>query len=107
MSETNNKYGIRYRVEQTGYTNTYAGLLLLREIVHNADAVERNIYAVVSGYDRSSAWRDDATRKMFGIALGCIEQWDTTSLANWCASFMEQNKAMWFTPAPAQEANHA
>lgn len=101
------KYGIQYRVNQTGYTNAYAGLLLLREIVRNADVVEGNIYATVSAYDRSSAWRDDATRKMFGVALGCIDQWDTTHLANWSANFMEQNKAMWFTPAPAQEAAHA
>ena len=79
-----------------------AELLALREIVHNADVVEGNIYSIVSEYDRSSAWRDDAAHKMFGIALGCIAQWDATHLAKWCADFMEQNKTMWFTPA--QEA---
>ena len=83
---------------------TYAGLLLLREIVTKSDVVEGNIYAIVSAYDRSSAWRDDAARKMFGVALDCIELWDTTHLANWCAEVMEQNKALWFTPTPAQEA---
>ena len=85
--------------------SNYAELLSLRKIVNNADSVEGNIYSIVSGYDRSSAWRDSTTRKMFNVALSCLAQWDTKHLGDWCTAFMESHKTLWFTPAP--EADHA